>query len=63
MGQRYLRLDAPAYRSALDMLASGRHPFAELPRRVEGLDGLEGLVLTMAGEGQTPPPVHGVLVP
>jgi len=58
-----LGVDAPAYRAALDLLASGRHPFAELPRRVEGLGGLEGLVLTMAGEGETPPPVHGVLVP
>src|SRR5207253_7782602 len=58
-----LGVDAPAYRAALDLLASGRHPFAELPRRVVGLGGLEGLVLTMAGEGETPPPVHGVLVP
>ena len=58
-----LGVDAPAYRAALDLLASGRHPFAGLPRRVEPLEGLEDLVLTMAGEGEAPPPVHGVLVP
>ena len=58
-----LGVDAPAYRAALDLLASGRHPFADLPRRVEPLEGLEDLVLTMAGEGGAPPPVHGVLVP
>ena len=58
-----LGVDAPAYRAALDLLASGRHPFADLPRRVETLEGLEDLVLTMAGEGDAAPPVHGVLVP
>ena len=28
-----LGVDAPAYRAALDLLASGRYPFADLPRR------------------------------
>jgi alcohol dehydrogenase len=56
-------VDAPAYRAALDLLAGGRYPFAELPRRTEGLDGVEGLLQTMAGDGGAPPPVHGVLVP
>ena len=58
-----LGVDAPAYRAALDLLASGRYPFADLPRQVEGLDGLEGLLQTMAGDSEAPPPVHGVLVP
>ena len=58
-----LGVDAPAYRAALDLLAGGRYPFAELPRRTEGLAGLEGLLQTMAGDGAGPPPVHGVLVP
>lgn len=58
-----LGVDAPAYRSALALLASGRYPFADLPRRVVGLDGAESLVTSMAGEQADPPPVHGVLVP
>ncbi|MBV8959599.1 MAG: alcohol dehydrogenase, partial [Actinobacteria bacterium] len=57
-----LGVDAPAYRAALDLLATGRYPFAELPRRCAGLDEAEDLVRSMAGEG-TAPPVHGVLVP
>jgi alcohol dehydrogenase len=58
-----LGVDAAAYRPALDLLAAGSLPFADLPRRCEGLDGAEQLLLTMAGEGAEPPPVHGVLVP
>jgi alcohol dehydrogenase len=55
-----LGVDAPAYRAALELLASGRYPFEEIPRRIEGLDGAEELLRTMAGElGE--PPVHGVL--
>ena len=58
-----LGVDAPAYRAALDLLASGRYPFADLPRRCVGLDGAEDLVRTMAGEGDGEVPVHGVLTP
>jgi alcohol dehydrogenase len=58
-----LGVDAPAYRAALELLASGRYPFADLPRRVADLDGAEHLVRTMAGETDDLPPVHGVLVP
>jgi len=58
-----LGVDAPAYRAALDLLVSERYPFADLPRRVAGLADAEDLVLTMAGESDAPPPVHGVLVP
>ena len=55
-----LGVDAPAYRAALELLASRRYPFEEIPRRIEGLDGAEELLRTMAGElGE--PPVHGVL--
>ena len=57
-----LGVDAPAYRAALALLASGRYPFADVPRRVEGLDGAEELLQTMAGE-RGEPPVHGVLSP
>jgi len=58
-----LGVDAPAYRAALDLLASGRYPFHDLPRRTAGLDGAADLVMAMAGEGDGPPPVHGVIVP
>jgi alcohol dehydrogenase len=58
-----LGVDAPAYRAALDLLASGRYPFADLPRRCAGLDDAEVLLRSMAGEDHEPPPVHGVIVP
>jgi alcohol dehydrogenase len=59
-----LGVDVDAYRPALDVLAAGRWPFADLPRRRVGLDGVAGLLRSMAGEpGTAPPPVHGVVVP
>jgi alcohol dehydrogenase len=57
-----LGVDVTAYRAALDLLASGRYPFASLPRRCVGLDDAEDL-LAMAGERNDVPPVHGVLTP
>jgi alcohol dehydrogenase len=57
-----LGVDAVAYRAALDLLAAGRYPFAELPRRIVGLDNVDDLIRAMAGEGD-PPPVHGVVAP
>lgn len=58
-----LGVDAPAYRSAIELLASGRFPFAEVPRRCEHLDGAVDLLQAMAGEADRLAPVHGVLVP
>ena len=57
-----LGVDLPAYRAALDLLAAGGYPFAELPRRCVDLDGAGALLRDLAGEGD-PPPVHGVIVP
>jgi hypothetical protein len=37
-------VDVTAYRAALDLLASGRRPFASLPRRCMGLDDAEDLL-------------------
>jgi alcohol dehydrogenase len=56
-------VDVTAYRAALDLLASGRCPFASLARRCVGLDDAEDLLATMAGEPDDVPPVHGVLKP
>ncbi len=58
-----LGVDAPAYAEALRVIASGRYPFGDLPRRIATLETLEQLLTNMAGEGSVPPPVHGVLVP
>jgi alcohol dehydrogenase len=58
-----LGVDATAYRAALDLLASGRYPFADLPRRCVGLEAAEDLLATMAGERDDVLPVHGVVVP
>jgi alcohol dehydrogenase len=57
-----LGVDADAYRAALELLATGTYPFAELPRRVVDLDGVDALIRAMAGEGDAPP-VHGVVAP
>jgi alcohol dehydrogenase len=58
-----LGVDSGAYRAALALLASGRYPFADLPRRVVALDDAEELIRSLAGEGDAPPPVHGVITP
>ena len=57
-----LGVDAIAYGAALELLASGRYPFADLPRRCATLEDADDLVRSMAGEGADPP-VHGVLTP
>jgi len=48
--------------AALDLLARGTYPFADMPRQIVGLDGAAELLETMAGERGVPP-VHAVLVP
>ena len=58
-----LGVDATAYGAALDLLASGPYPFADLPRGCVGLDAAEELLATMAGERDDVPPVHGVVAP
>jgi alcohol dehydrogenase len=58
-----LGVDTESYASALGLLAADPAPWAALPRRVRGLDGVTDLLRTMAGETGTPPPVHGVVVP
>jgi alcohol dehydrogenase len=58
-----LGVDAPAYRDALAILASGRYPFAELPRQTASLQDAGALLEVMAGEREAPPPVHAALIP
>jgi alcohol dehydrogenase len=58
-----LGVDVTAYRAALDLLAAGRYPFVDLPRRCVALDDAEDLLATMAGERDGALPVHGVLTP
>jgi alcohol dehydrogenase len=57
-----LGVDVNAYRQALELLASRRFPFEDVPRRVVGLDDAATLLRDMAGEGDVPP-VHGVVAP
>jgi alcohol dehydrogenase len=61
--QGALGVDATSYDTAFELLASNKYPFADIPRRVAPLAEAEDLILTMAGEGAEPPPLHGVLVP
>ena len=58
-----LGVDGPAYRSALAMLDEEVFPFADLDRRSAGLDHLEELIVTMAGEGSDDLPIHAVCTP
>lgn len=58
-----LGVDTTAYRAALDLLARGAYPFAELSRAVVDLDGLPDLLSLLAGDVEGTPPVHGVLTP
>ena len=58
-----LGVDRDDYVAALELLATGRYPFADLPREVVGLDQAAGLLARMAGESGPPPPVHGVVAP
>jgi alcohol dehydrogenase len=56
-------VDSGSYRPALELLAGGRWPFDELPRRCVGFGGAAALLSAMAGESDEEPPVHGVIVP
>ena len=60
--QGALGVGSDDYRAALDLLARGTYPFADLPRETVGLGGAAALLETMAGERDVPP-VHAVLVP
>ena len=48
-----LGVDVAAYRTALDLLVSGKYPFADLARRTVGFDDIEHLLQTMAGDTGT----------
>lgn len=58
-----LGVDGASYGAALELLASGRYAFAELPRVVAGTASVESLLGLMAGESSQSPPVHAVVVP
>lgn len=58
-----LGVDAPAYAAALDLLAAGTYPFAELPRRCSDLAGAAELLEAMSGATDEQPAVHNVVVP
>ena len=58
-----LGVDIEAYRAALDLVMSGRHPFDALPREVVGLGAVAPLLEAMAGESADVPPVHAVVNP
>ncbi|MFZ2238495.1 MAG: zinc-binding dehydrogenase [Gordonia amarae] len=59
-----LGVDYPAYRSAIELLASGRWPFTELSRDVTGFAGLPRVLDVLAGaEPEQIPALHSVFVP
>jgi alcohol dehydrogenase len=61
--QGALGVDVVAYRAALELLASDRYPFDDLPRETAGLGEAEDLLRRLAGEAEGPVPVHGVVTP
>jgi alcohol dehydrogenase len=61
--QGALGVDATNYRAAIELLESGAYPFADLSRQTAGLDEIESLVRTMAGETDQPAPIHAVFTP
>lgn len=58
-----LGVDTDSYRRALNMLASGDHPFEEVARRTAGFDSIEALLRSMAGDEGDAPPLHAVFSP
>ena len=56
-----LGVDVAAYRAALQLLASGRYPFADIERRTAGFDDVSDMLQDMSSGAFTP--LHGVFVP
>ena len=56
-------VDAPAYERALQILATGRHPFDEIDRATVDLSGTAALLDDLSGHGGGRRPTHGVVVP
>jgi alcohol dehydrogenase len=56
-----LGVDVAAYRAALDLLASGRHPFADMEHRTAGFDDVNDMLQDMSSGAFAP--LHGVFVP
>jgi alcohol dehydrogenase len=52
-----------AHEQALRLLVDGTFPAGRIPRRIAGFAGVADLLLAMAGESDTAPPLHGVFVP
>ncbi len=55
--------DRAEFEKAVELLATNRYPFAEIPRRTAGLEELPELLAVMAGEGTQAPPPFAALVP
>lgn len=55
--------DRPEFERAVELIASGTYPFAEVPRQVAGLGEVSELLALMAGEREGSPPPFAVLVP
>ena len=58
-----LGVDLVAYRAAFDLLADPACALRGIDHVTASLDGADALVRAMAGEGDGPRPVHGVIVP
>jgi len=58
-----LGVDAASYEAGVELLASGKYPFAVIPRQVAHARRRGGPHPHHGRRSSAPPPVHGVLVP
>ncbi|HEV8296548.1 MAG TPA: zinc-binding dehydrogenase [Acidimicrobiales bacterium] len=54
--------DSAEFGAAIELIASGRYPFEQIPTRTADLEHLPELLRTLAGEGTEPPPPFAALV-
>lgn len=54
--------DSAEFAAAIELLSSGKYPFADIPRRTADLENLPHLLRILAGEGGEAPPPFAALV-
>jgi alcohol dehydrogenase len=55
--------DLPEFRAAVELIASGKYPFAEVPSRTAPLSGMSELLAVLAGERDESAPPFAALLP
>ncbi len=58
-----LGVDSSSYKEALELLASKKFAFDDIPREVVPLEDAERILQKMGGESEEPPPLHAAIAP